>query len=227
MTDRNLKLNGLSRYTKQSPRLVLEEYGHCEVPAGCGGVVLRWRQPDQPIPMRVRFFSGNGTHEYQGIDGTDTRFSSKVLVSYGTHTLSFILRDVDPQFACVLLTGTFDADYLRILQPQGDTMILSLPDGSWTYTLEAPTDAAWQHPDFDDTGWLLMSEKPVIAHSPMYGDNIAYWTQDKLDLGAKPLGIDVASSLAQRVNTWIGRSTLIPAVFIRKTFTLHTRESVG
>src|SRR5687768_6072864 len=79
VSDHDLKLNGLSRYAKESPRLVLEEYGHCEVPAGCGGVVLRWRNPDQPIPMVVHSFSGNGTLDYQGLDGTDTRFQSKLL----------------------------------------------------------------------------------------------------------------------------------------------------
>jgi hypothetical protein len=61
MPDHKLKLNGLSRYTKQSPRLVLEEYSHCEVPAGYGGVVLRWRNPDQPLPMLVSSFACSET----------------------------------------------------------------------------------------------------------------------------------------------------------------------
>ena len=33
-----LRLNTLNRFRKHSPRLLLEEYSHCEVPAGCGGV---------------------------------------------------------------------------------------------------------------------------------------------------------------------------------------------
>ena len=37
------RLNSVDRFRKKSERLVLEEHGHCEVPAGCGGVVLRWR----------------------------------------------------------------------------------------------------------------------------------------------------------------------------------------
>ena len=53
MPDRELKLNSISRSSKQSPRLVLEEHGHCEVPAGCGGVVLRWRGHDDPIPVKL------------------------------------------------------------------------------------------------------------------------------------------------------------------------------
>jgi hypothetical protein len=31
--DRDLKLNSIDRYVKSSPRFVLEEHGHCEVPA--------------------------------------------------------------------------------------------------------------------------------------------------------------------------------------------------
>lgn len=53
MPDRELKLNSISRFSKQSPRLVLEEHGHCEVPAGCGGVVLRWRGADDPIALKL------------------------------------------------------------------------------------------------------------------------------------------------------------------------------
>jgi hypothetical protein len=33
-----LKLNDLDRYHKRSASLILQEYSHCEVPAGCGGV---------------------------------------------------------------------------------------------------------------------------------------------------------------------------------------------
>ncbi len=49
--DKGLNLNNLDRYTKLSPRFVLEEYSHCEVPAGCGGIVLRWRNPEVGIPI--------------------------------------------------------------------------------------------------------------------------------------------------------------------------------
>jgi hypothetical protein len=51
MADRELDLNTI-RAIKQSPGLVLEEHGHCEVPAGCGGVVLRWRRRVQ-IPIQI------------------------------------------------------------------------------------------------------------------------------------------------------------------------------
>ena len=221
MSDQDLKLNGLSRYAKQSPRLVLEEYSHCEVPAGCGGVVLRWRNPDQPIPMVVRFFSGNGRLDYQGLDGADMHFRPKLFVPYGAHALTFIIRDVDPKFAIVLLAAKLDEQYARILQPEGDTTLLSLPDGTWKYILEAPDGDAWQQADFDDHDWLPMTEKRINARSKQYGSDIGYWTQDKLDLGAKPLGIDMRSSLMRRVRARLGKHATLPAIYIRKTFTLQ------
>lgn len=217
MSDHDLKLNGLSRYAKESPRLVLEEYGHCEVPAGCGGVVLRWRNPDQPIPMVVHSFSGNGVLDYQGLDGTDTRFQSKLLVSYGAHALTMIMHDVDPTFAILLLAASLDKQYARILQPQGDTTLLSLPDGTWKYTLEAPQGDAWQQADFDDRDWLPMIEKPLLKRSKIYGGDISYLTKDTLEQGAKALGIDMRLPIVQRVRALLGKGA---PVYIRKTFTL-------
>jgi len=48
---RNLRLNGIDRFVKSSPHLHLEEYDSCEVPSGCGGVVLRWTNINSPIAL--------------------------------------------------------------------------------------------------------------------------------------------------------------------------------
>ena len=45
----DLRLNELERFRKTSSRLALEAHSHCEVPAGCGGVVLRWTRPGAPL----------------------------------------------------------------------------------------------------------------------------------------------------------------------------------
>jgi hypothetical protein len=52
-SDDDLRLNTLHRFSKQSPRMTLQEYSHCEVPAGCGGVVLRWVAAGAGTPIRV------------------------------------------------------------------------------------------------------------------------------------------------------------------------------
>jgi hypothetical protein len=54
LDEEDLRLNTLHRFAKHSPRLTLQEYSHCEVPAGCGGAVLRWVDPRRGIPVRVR-----------------------------------------------------------------------------------------------------------------------------------------------------------------------------
>ena len=177
--------------------------------------------------MVVRFFWGNGRLDYQGLDGTDTRFQSKLLPSYGTHALTLILRDVDPKFAIVLLAAKLDEQYTRILRPQGDTTILSLPDGTWKYTLEAPADDAWQQPGFDDRDWLPMVEKPINSRSKQYSGDIRFWTHDILDQGAKPLGIDTRHSLVRQMRAMFGKQAIIPAIYVRKTFSLEKHNQQG
>src|SRR3954468_8478318 len=58
--DRDLELNSIDRYVKASPRFVLEEHSHCEVPAGCGGVVLRWSNPALAVPVRLEVWTSEG-----------------------------------------------------------------------------------------------------------------------------------------------------------------------
>src|SRR5262245_63731889 len=99
MADRDLKLNSLSRYSKQSPRLILEEYGHCEVPAGCGGAILRWRNPDEPIPMSVRYIYLNNGQPDITLDGKRIGIGSRIPVTFGKHVLTLEIHDIDPAFA--------------------------------------------------------------------------------------------------------------------------------
>ena len=89
MSDRELKLNSISRSSKQSPRLVLEEHGNCEVPAGCGGVVLRWRGHDDPIPVKLFSFARG---EYAVFLDGDALSSARPLVAPGEHVLAFRLE---------------------------------------------------------------------------------------------------------------------------------------
>ena len=73
MPDRQLRINTLSRYRGRPPRLVLEEHNHCEVPAGCGGVVLRWRNFSDGNARRVVAFRQRGTTNVLGWRGADYR----------------------------------------------------------------------------------------------------------------------------------------------------------
>ena len=90
MTDEGPKLNGPDRYRKRSPRLVLEEHSHCEVPAGCGGVVLRWINADREITVQIRLYA-----TVEGatltIDGAAPP-SSRALLARGDHVLAIHAR---------------------------------------------------------------------------------------------------------------------------------------
>ena len=50
-------LNSIDRFRKRPERIVLEEHGHCEIPAGCGGVVLRWRNPQTAVPVTIHLYT--------------------------------------------------------------------------------------------------------------------------------------------------------------------------
>jgi hypothetical protein len=221
MPDQDLKLNSLSRYTKQSPRLVLEEHGSCEVPAGCGGVVLRWRNPVEPIPMILHLsFWWNGEREQIALDGKDTEYAARTPVTFGTHVLTMIVRDFDPAYAVVLMTGRLDAEYVRVLQLEGDMVFLSVPDNTWRYTLKPPEGDGWQRPDFDDRSWQPMVQKPFAPPPKNSLGDASGWTKDLTDQGAVGLGIETTPSLIQQIKTLLTKNSSLPTVYIRKTFTV-------
>jgi hypothetical protein len=218
MTDPEIKLNSLTRFSKKSPRLVLEEYSSCEVPAGCGGVVLRWRSPSEAIPMTLRLYCGNCKRELVALDGVNTGSKSKIPVGFGRHTFALALRDVQPEFACVLLSATLDSEYVRVLRPTGDTDLVSAPDGSWRYSLDIPGDDSWQQVDFDDSAWKSMVEKPFGPLPTSYGSSISTWTRDMTEQGARGLGVATEISLMGRITALFGSTPPLLTVYVRKTF---------
>jgi hypothetical protein len=172
--------------------------------------------------MLIRFFTGNGRLEYQGLDGVDARFASKILVTYGTHALTFIIREADLRYAVVLLAGRLDEQYQRILRPRGDVTLLSLPDGAWKYTLDPPEGDAWLQPDYDDRSWPALAAKRIITRSKIYG-RIGEWTKDLTDQGAQGLGVDMKGPLVRRMRARLGMQSIAPAIYVRTTFTLLKR----
>ncbi|MFX0095185.1 MAG: hypothetical protein ACFFBD_25855, partial [Candidatus Hodarchaeota archaeon] len=85
---RKLRLNSLSRYSKKSARLILEEYSHCEIPAGCGGVVLRWIDPREKVYFNLERVIC-GSYEIF-LDGDPPPKYSTPNLEYGEHVLTFI-----------------------------------------------------------------------------------------------------------------------------------------
>src|SRR6185369_4705197 len=92
MAERDLKLNSLGRYGKGSSRLLLEEHGHCEVPAGCGGVVLRWRNPAAALPVVIHLDSPSELTWL--LDGTAPP-AARLDLTPGKHVVAFTLKNAD------------------------------------------------------------------------------------------------------------------------------------
>ncbi|MDX3226298.1 hypothetical protein [Streptomyces sp. ME19-01-6] len=162
MDERELKLNSLSRYAKTSPLFILEEHGHCEVPAGCGGVVLRWRNPRAGVPFTMWLETDGPSEMY--LDGTAPS-SSRPLVPFGTHVLALEIAAYDSAYTTLMFAGIYKPDediHVQTTAPHGvaETSVLSAADGTWKYSLDEPEDDAWARPGFDDDGWQPMVERP-------------------------------------------------------------------
>lgn len=207
MALRELKLNSLGRYGKGGSRLVLEEHGHCEVPAGCGGAVLRWRNPNSGLLFLLHGF-GNDKGRIL-LDGVPPS-SARPLVSFGEHVLSLAVTDLIPGSVVLGFAAIHDesqSGFPRVSQPSGRKIfILSATDGTWKYVTVEPTDDRWTRPGFDDSAWRAM----IACQSPLLEkqDMRKYRLETILKLGATCLGIEGESSQA----------------WVRKSFTISQHE---
>lgn len=161
MDERELKLNSLARYAKTSPLYVLEEHGHCEVPAGCGGVVLRWRDPRDGVPLRMWLWrEGEGTLLLDGAMPP----SARPLVSFGEHVLAFELTVASPRYAALMFAARYppgDSDQFLTSSAEQDVTVrvLSAADGTWRYSTSEPASEEWLRAGFDDSGWPAMQAR--------------------------------------------------------------------
>lgn len=185
MSDRDLKLNTL-RTVKQSPDLVLEEHGHCEVPAGCGGVVLRWRKRSlRPIEVWIHTLASKSVY----LDGQALE-TGRPLIPPGEHVLAMRFQGIDPE-APVLMAACIDGEKpSKMVSPDaGAFRILSLPEGSWKYATSEPVDPSWMRPGFDDSGW-----RPMIARDFPPPDEKDWSSRGRIQhiqkLGGQGLGIE-------------------------------------
>jgi hypothetical protein len=204
------RLNSLNRFRKQSDRLVLEEHGHCEIPAGCGGVVLRWRNPHAALPVSV--FLYNPVPATCWLDGTELQFG-RMDLSIGRHVVAVALEEVDLSAGLILFAANHDPkDYQRgtVMETiDRPLQILSAADDSWKYSL-APPPAEWTALSFEDHDWpaLELAPMPALDRS----DEGAYACRRCAELGAVCLGLPS------------GKHPKREKVWIRKVFEVHAPE---
>jgi hypothetical protein len=199
--ERDLKLNSLDRYRKQSPRLVLEEHSHCEVPAGCGGVVLRWNNPDRALPVRFRWLKPKGSELW--IDGA-VPDSSSPLLARGNHVLALKIKATRGQSLFVLTAAYDESDFGRqVSRKLGFTWrMASKADGTWLATTAAPTGDLWKDDPFDDSTWQPLVEVPWALDEKKSG---AWELKEMTSNGAAGLGLPGAGGMV-----WVRKRFRIP-----------------
>ena len=194
--DDDLRLNTLHRFSKHSQKLVLEEHGHCEVPAGCGGVILTWRNPAVALPIVLYVASPGRCQVY--VDGTLAR-SGRLELPFGPRVLMFHLADMTEaprMFAAVACIDPGPGQAADQALPDSQTS----GDGSWRVSTTAPAEAAFTDPDFDDRGWHALQHVPMPDELPE-GDQWAY--DNTSERGASTLQLPTATE------SWVRKRLLL------------------
>jgi hypothetical protein len=160
VNDEELRLNRLSayRYRKTSSRLALEVHSSCEVPAGCGGVVLRWRTADGPVGVSFSFWTNAATKPVVTIDG-DALVEQRVTVAPGAHVAALQVSLEGDASHDRVDVASFRCLGRAVLDPEIGSALVhdahSGPDGRWRMTT-SPPPAGWQRPTFVDDAWPVM-----------------------------------------------------------------------
>jgi hypothetical protein len=196
---REPEVNSVDRYVKSSPRFVLEEHSHCEVPAGCGGVVLRWRDRFTSIP--VEFVGAVLGADDWGlrIDNLEPT-STRPLLPPGRHVVMLQARGVnDGGFAFLLWATSPDVGDDPLLWTPG-------PRGAWRATGSEPDPAAWTDPDFDVSRWAECRPGDIADT-----EQVPYSVRRTRSLGAEPLTVDysIVDNVVPRV--WVRAVFDVPA----------------
>lgn len=190
MSKRDLKLNSPSRYSKESPQYVLEEHGHCEVPAGCGGVVLRWTNPHRAIPVQFWIYTRGESRLY--LDGKRTS-SGRPMVAYGD-VLGLRIENADASSGLLMFAAFYDVEETihknRSRKGRQKKYVLSADDGSWKYTEKEPDGDAWMLPGFDDSAWRTMTISSLPEPGELDPGEYRYRRLQKA--GARGLTVPVA-----------------------------------
>jgi hypothetical protein len=220
------RLNSVERFRKQPGRLVLEEHSHCEVPAGCGGVVLRWRNPTSPIPVTVTLYTP--VKAACSIDGAPLQ-TALVYLPPGPHVLAVAVENADLSAGLLMFAATHDPKHYQRGAPgevvERPLKVLSEADGSWKFTLRRPAGDDWLTPSFDDRDWdaLTRTPAPTLKH-PDFG---SYACSRCRDQGATCLRLPFPAKAEEQPAWWQrllgGRPAdpagpMIGSVWVRKVF---------
>jgi hypothetical protein len=212
-----LRLNTLHRFSKHSPRLLLQEYSHCEVPAGCGGVVLRWMDRDGGLPAILRMAALGSIRCW--LDEREL-ISSTVELHPGEHVLALevtelprantpiaVRLDVNlPSNSATLLRSAVDSRWwLTHAEPSGDwarngydaaAQGWARPREHSDYEAEVPQDQRWRWSNLTREPYADQPQIPAAARPLALRDTQA-WLRCEFTLDAALVDRHLADSEAR------------------------------
>lgn len=181
--EEDFRINSLNRLQKFSSRLVLEQHSSCEVPAGCGGVVLQWRDPQagQQATLRV----GCLGQAQAWLDGVQLR-SQWFEVAPGLHTLALRLFALESDISPLLVEAARYSS--NAPGNRGEPLLTATgsKEGSWRYTNDPPRGDFTQ-PDFDDSSWPRL--RRLSNFDPEVYEDLRFHFERLLGGGAEPLSV--------------------------------------
>jgi hypothetical protein len=199
--------NSLNRFRKQPGRLVLEARRGCEAPAGCGGVVLRWRNPLAALPFIVSFYS-----PFQGrcfFDGNAVECAG-VDLSPGPHVLTISFASAELSAGLFMFAAVSDPAKGQVRGAQSGVVeqavnVLSLHGDGWiSSTSEPPPESRLPSgPEFDGPA-LSAFPTPALDWSAPGGHACHRCTQ----AGAGFLGVPAGHGKSP---VWVRKAFIVPA----------------
>jgi hypothetical protein len=184
----DLQINSLDRFRKHPGRLVLEQHGGCEVPAGCGGVILRWRNPLAKVPLIFNCYTPGRATFF--VDGEEVE-THRIDLAPGVHVLAGVMPEADLSRELLMAAAV----HTPKTNPRGPTpdvveaqfQLASSGDATWKFVLDEPGDDAWMNASFDDQHWLSL-EQMADPELQREDDNYYAWYRCNR-LGARCLGL--------------------------------------
>lgn len=209
------ELNSLDRFRKQSPRLVLEQHSHCEVPAGCGGVVLRWRNPFAALPLLVHLYSPGKAELFA--DGRAVE-NTGLDLEPGPHVFAFSVEGVDRAGGLFMFAAVHNPQRAHKQMPPGVTeaawKLISAPDGTFRATADDLAESSdWRGLDYDDSAWTPLTRSlpsPQLSWGQP-GSRQAHWCNEHK---ATFLALPKPGEGSGRV--WVRRKCVIFAPEVKK-----------
>lgn len=185
--DDDLRINTLNALTKHSSRAVLEEHSSCEVPAGCGGVVLRWRDPTAGRPGVLQLASLGRMQAW--LDGHEV-VNSWVTLAPGRHVLAVAVHQLERP-----------APFMALIQPaeagaaHNNSSALAASGASLAWRVHPSPPDGWTAPDFDDGSWQMADSGGRLVQVLEADSDAQFWHFRRLgSLGAQALRLEAPSS---------------------------------